>query len=566
MAASPVCSRSFGCFSGRFMTAAIATLLWAACSGDSSGTLEPEEEGRPSRDSGRPSVGDDEDGQGAVDSDASAEPDAISEPDSAVSPDAPDSDAESLTDSGELADADTTDAGVVPDPDATRPPDVDPDAITEGVGVYETDAEGTVDRVICPESSIVPPLCLTSYDEGTSGDCDGFDNDCDGTIDENCICKLGDVQPCFAGPPGRVSTGACDEGTQRCITGPDGSLLWGECEGGRSPRPEVCDTLDNDCNGCVDEVGTCIDGGSCPGPGDPRTPDALPFTDYPLTGADFYSGPASAWSWTIQGGPCDGIVVGRTSFTLTGANSQNAVFTPSLSGSYTVTLRVTTPTGIFECTWVIHVVGPGIRIEMCYPESTTQDLDLMMMRTSTPRNWYGPLGDVFQPTTDACSWYNCEATLRGASSRANWGYGNSPIENCSGGPQGTQWSRLGYCANPRLDIDNNLSEGTGVPENINVDNPNVGDGFRVMVHNFTGTIARPLVNVYCGGRLKATFGAAPDIVPAFTGRGRQVGAMWRVTDILTTLAPDGTTDCEITGLHPPGATTGYDVTYDDSRY
>ena len=32
--------------------------------------------------------------------------------------------------------------------------------------------------------------------------CDGFDNDCDRIIDEDCFCKIGDVQRCFAGPPG----------------------------------------------------------------------------------------------------------------------------------------------------------------------------------------------------------------------------------------------------------------------------------------------------------------------------------------------------------------------------
>jgi hypothetical protein len=537
----------------------LAALALAACSANATSDADSDSPRRPrDEDPDRPGVGD-----GGASNDEDADSTADADPgDGSTSADGQGG---GPSDTGVDPDSGAVDSGG-PERDILAPPDVAADATVDGFGVYDPDGGGPVDPVVCPESAIVPPLCVASLDEGLEGLCEGLDNDCDGDIDEGCPCKLGDVRPCFEGPPGRVETGACAPGTMRCQTAGGGNLVWGACEGGIAPGAEVCDTLDNDCNGCVDEVGTCAPGGSCPGPDDPRTPDATPFTDYPLRGGDFYTGAASAWSWTIQGGPCDSIVPGRSSFTLTGANSQNATFRPSLSGSYTVTLRVTTPDGIFTCTWVIHVVGPGIRIEMCYPESTTQDLDLFMMRTTTPGNWFPPSGDVFDPNPDACGWFNCEASIRGSSGRVSWGYGNSPVENCSGGPQGAQWTRLGYCANPRLDIDNNLSEGTGVPENINLDNPRVGDAFRIMVHNFSGPAARPVVNIYCGGRLRATFGAAPDIVTPFVGSRASVSAMWRVADIVTTLDPDGITDCEVTALHPPGASSGYDVTVENSRW
>ncbi len=348
----------------------------------------------------------------------------------------------------------------------------------------------------------------------------------------------------------------------------------GECTGGIAPGGESCDGLDNDCNGCTDEVVGCVPNGTCPGPGDPRVPEGQPFAPYPLRGGDFFSGTATAWQWTVTGGPCDTILP-SPSYTVTTPRMQNATFHPTLSGDYTVTMDATLPDGShFTCTWIVHVSGPGLRIEMCYPESQTQDLDLFLSQPGHSDPWYVDMVDAFGPTASVCGWHDCEANIRGtqrgggAYPRASWGYANSPVSACSGSPQGARWTTLGYCANPRLDIDNNLSEGTGVPENINVDVPREGDQFRVMVQNFTGTIARPVVNVYCGGRRVASYGVAPDTVPAFSGRSGHtgIGAMWRVADIVTHVDGAGSTTCDVTAVHPPGTTSGYDVTYDDRRF
>jgi hypothetical protein len=89
-----------------------------------------------------------------------------------------------------------------------------------------------------------------------------------------------------------------------------------------------------------------------------------------------------------------------------------------------------------------------------------------------------------------------------------------------------------------------------------------------MVQNFTGTIARPVVNVYCGGSRVATYGTAPDEVPDFAGVTGYVGigAMWRVATVTAHVDADGETTCEVDALHPPGEVTGYDVTNDDDRF
>ncbi|MEZ4468777.1 MAG: MopE-related protein, partial [bacterium] len=73
---------------------------------------------------------------------------------------------------------------------------------------------------------------------------DGLDNDCDGAIDNDVA-----PAPCYDGPDGTDGVGVCVAGTQACV---DGAL--GECVGQVTPSDELCDGLDNDCNGASDDV------------------------------------------------------------------------------------------------------------------------------------------------------------------------------------------------------------------------------------------------------------------------------------------------------------------------
>jgi hypothetical protein len=69
--------------------------------------------------------------------------------------------------------------------------------------------------------------------------CDGVDNDCDGAVDNG---NPGGGMTCSTGLPG-----VCEAGTTMCQ---GGSL---QCVQNVQPTPEICDGLDNDCNGMVDE-------------------------------------------------------------------------------------------------------------------------------------------------------------------------------------------------------------------------------------------------------------------------------------------------------------------------
>ncbi len=381
-----------------------------------------------------------------------------------------------------------------------------------------------------------PPWVCEDFDPGwelteTCGN--GQDDDNDGVADEDCPCEFGSVQRCFLGPPGARGVGGCLDGSQQCIDRDD--PRWGPCEGGLLPSEETCDAKDNDCDGCIDDIPDCEPLLTCP-----VEDTARPLRYYPLDAAAIFGGAGETYTWTVVAPPNSAT---RGAEAPTAASTR---FYMDVSGDYQVSLSVVDDKGDrLGCSWVVHVAGSGLRVEMRWDTFGSVDMDLHLARDEGP--FCGG---------DDCYYANCRVW-----SSVGWGYAPSPIDACE--------AELGAssCPNPRLDIDNIRGFD---PENINLDNPNDGDRFRVMAHMFSngaggGRATNPVMSIYCGGTLRGVYGEAPDLVGLTRAGGGCQGETWRVADVTMRVDPaTGATDCEIDVL--TDETGDWDVRLNTSAY
>jgi hypothetical protein len=80
------------------------------------------------------------------------------------------------------------------------------------------------------------------------------DDDCNGSVDDTCKCTNATPLPCYEGDISDLfSGGECKQGTQACVGG-----VLGLCLNQRKRMPETCGNLghDDDCNTVVDDIPT----------------------------------------------------------------------------------------------------------------------------------------------------------------------------------------------------------------------------------------------------------------------------------------------------------------------
>jgi hypothetical protein len=81
--------------------------------------------------------------------------------------------------------------------------------------------------------------------------CNNFDDNCNQEIDEDLIAA------CYTGPEGTLMVGICEPGTMTCDAGTWGSFEEDQfipyyCSGEVVPQEEICNGVDDDCDGVVD--------------------------------------------------------------------------------------------------------------------------------------------------------------------------------------------------------------------------------------------------------------------------------------------------------------------------
>lgn len=73
------------------------------------------------------------------------------------------------------------------------------------------------------------------------------DEDCDGQVNDGCVCAPNTTANCYTGPAGTVGVGQCKEGVATCNAQ---GTAWGPCLGQVLPSVEICATpVDEDCDG-----------------------------------------------------------------------------------------------------------------------------------------------------------------------------------------------------------------------------------------------------------------------------------------------------------------------------
>ncbi len=396
----------------------------------------------------------------------------------------------------------------------------------------------------------------------------GYDDNCNGLVDETCPCSPGSVHWCFAGDPAYRHTPGCYDGTETCSE----LGIWGPCLGGvQAVPPDNC--FMNAVSGC-------------------HAISATPYATIQLkSGTGTFSANAVAGSETYSVQCPTGV---SQCPTVTPPDSFEAL----QSGEYTVTYQksVAGDPNPEVCTFPLFIGAPGLRFELSWEHTTADpgvDLDLHVHQPQNTQPWAVTPGEP-----QDCTWSSCKFNVieTGLAPEPHWfpdtnvvpepvnwdlqtwdggadGGGPASTNTCYNDPRGVGalWAAFGQgCHNPRQDVDNitcnfAITDPSNpefcTPENTNVDYPPDKQWFRVGVHyysNHNETYAvHPEVKIFCNGSLSANLGpqgfyspTSPVTFEASDGAGSGTGnRFWLAADVAFSTDTCGVTTCVVQPLY-----------------